>query len=145
MTPKQSGHPYIDTIRRYYRGCNTADHGLMVSTFTADVVHYFVDHSAVRGAKALANYWCKVGPKTQAHWALDHAIVEEPECVIEWSMRWVPAATGKAELLRGTEWYRFDDGLISEIRSYHNNFYLQGPENRELHDFDYRGRGYRLL
>ena len=144
MTPKQNGHPYIETIQRYYLGCNTADHALMMSTFTPEVVHYFVDHSAVVGAAALANYWCKVGPKTQANWALDHAIVEAPECVIEWSMRWVPPATGKAELLRGTEWYRFDDGLISEIRSYHNNFYLQGPDNRELHDFDYRGRGYRL-
>ncbi len=144
MAPKQSGHPFIDTIQRYYQGCNAADHALMVSTFTPDVVHYFVDHSAVRGADALANYWCKVGPKTQASWALDHAIVEEPECVIEWSMRWTPVATGSAELLRGTEWYRFEDGLISEIRSYHNNFYLQARENRELRDFDYRGRGYRL-
>ena len=144
LPPRQSGHPYIETIQSYYRGCNTADHALMVSTFTADVVHYFVDHSAVRGAEELASYWCKVAPRTQANWALDHAIVEEPECVIEWSMRWTPAATGVPELLRGTEWYRFEGGLISEIRSYHNNVYLQAPENRELHDFDYGSRGYRL-
>jgi len=48
------------------------------------------------------------------------------------------------EVLRGTEWYLFEDGLIREIRSYHNNFYLQSPENRRLHDFDYAGRGYRV-
>ncbi len=142
--PRTTGHPYIETIKRYYEGCNTADVDLMMSTFTDDVVHYFVDHGAVRGAQGLANYWSKVGPRTGANWALDHALVQEPEAVIEWSMRWVPAPTGEAELLRGTEWYVFREGLISEIRSYHNNFYLQDAKNRELHDFDYAGRGYRL-
>ncbi len=138
-------HPYVDTINRYYQGCNTADFDLMCSTFTPDVVHYFVDHSAVEGAAALANYWVKVGPRTGANWTCDHAVVQEPEAVIEWSMQWTPAATGKPELLRGSEWYLFEDGLIKEIRSYHNNFYLQDPANRELHGFDYAGRGYRTL
>ena len=143
IKPRQSGHPYIETIQTYYQGCNSADYDLMMSTFTDDVVHYFVDHSAVRGGQALANYWCKVGPKTHANWELDHALVQEPEAVIEWSMRWTPAATGEPEILRGSEWYRFDGDRISEIRSYHNNYYLQSPENRRLHDFDYPGRGYR--
>ncbi len=144
MKPRQSGHPFIETIQTYYRGCNSADFELMLSTFSADVVHYFVDHSAVRGAEALANYWCKVAPRTGANWMLDHALVQEPEAVIEWSMRWTPAATGTPEVLRGSEWYLFEDGRISEIRSYHNNYYLQAPENRRLHDFDYEGRGYRV-
>ena len=142
--PRTTGHPYIDTIQAYYRGCNTQDVDLMLSTFTGDVVHYFVDHSAVRGAMALANYWAKVAPRTQANWQLDHALVQESEAVIEWSMAWVPAQTGQQELLRGSEWYLFRDGLIAEIRSYHNNYYLQDPANRELHDFDYAGRGYRV-
>ncbi len=141
--PRTTGHPYIETIHSYYRGCNTQDVALMVSTFTEDVVHYFVDHSAVRGATALANYWAKVAPRTGANWQLDHALVQEPEAVIEWSMRWVPGATGEAELLRGSEWYLFEDGRIAEIRSYHNNFYLQDPDNRELRDFAYADRGYR--
>ena len=114
-----------------------------MSTFTDDVVHYFVDHSVVESAAGLANYWAKVAPKTQANWQLDHAIVEEPEAVIEWSMEWVPRQTGAPELLRGSEWYIFREGKIAEIRSYHNNYYLQAPENRELHNFDYRVRGYR--
>ena len=144
MLPRRtSGHPYIEAIHTYYKGCNTADIDLMMSTFTDDVVHYFVDHSAVRGAQALANYWSKIGPLTQANWELDHAIVQEPEAVIEWSMRWVPKQTGEPEILRGSEWYIFRDNLIAEIRSYHNNFFLQSPSNRALHDFDYPGRGYR--
>ncbi len=144
IKPRTSGHPYIDTIHNYYRGCNTADVDLMLSTFTDDVVHYFVDHSMVRGAQGLANYWAKVGPLTQANWQLDHALVQEPEAVIEWSMRWVPRQTGEAEILRGSEWYLFREDKIAEIRSYHNNYFLQAPENRALHDFDYAGRGYRM-
>jgi hypothetical protein len=143
ITPRTSGHPYIETIHTYYRGCNTHDVELMMSTFTDDVVHYFVDHSAVIGADALASYWAKIAPRTQANWVLDHALVQEPEAVIEWSMRWVPLQTGEPEILRGSEWYLFRDDKIAEIRSYHNNYFLQDPENRALHGFDYPGRGYR--
>ena len=72
-------------------------------------------------------------------------MVQEPEAVIEWSMRWVPPQTGEAEILRGSEWYVFEGDRIREIRSYHCNYYLNAVENRELHDFDYNGRGYRRL
>ena len=116
----------------------------MMSTFTDDVVHFFVDHSAVRGAQALANYWAKVAPRTQANWQLDHALVQDDEAVIEWSMRWLPRDRDQAEVLRGSEWYVFKNGLIAEIRSYHANCYLAHPDNRALHDFDYAGRGYRI-
>ena len=144
ISPRTSGHAFIDTIKRYYQGCNTADEALMRATFTDDVVHYFVDHGAVTGADALAHYWARVQPVTQAHWQLDHALVDGDEAVIEWSMRWTPSQTGKAELLRGSEWYRFRGGLISEIRSYHANHYLSDPANRALHDFPYAARGYRV-
>ena len=142
---RQSGHRYIDVINRYYNGCNTGDVELMKSTFTETVIHYFVDHSSVEGSVSLSNYWAKVGPITQANWRLDHAIVQEPEAVIEWSMKWVPEITGKPELLRGSEWYYFVGDKIAEIRSYRNNYYLQSTDNRELRGFDYAGRGYRLI
>ena len=144
MKPRQAGHHYIDIINRYYEGCNTGNIELMMSTFTLDVVHYFVDHSAVKGSAGLANYWAKVGPVTKANWILDHAIIQEPEAVIEWSMQWTPAKTGEPELLRGSEWYYVVDNKIAEIRSYHNNHYLQSAANRELWGFDYEGRGYRV-
>jgi hypothetical protein len=60
-------------------------------------------------------------------------------------LRWQPAQTGEAEILRGAEWYVFEDDRMSEIRSYLCNYYLNAAENRELHDFDYAGRGYRQL
>lgn len=141
--PRSSGHRYIDLINTYYTGCNTANIDLMMSTFADDVVHYFVDHGAVQGARGLANYWSKVGPRTRANWVLDHAVVQDAEAVIEWSMQWVPTHTGEPELLRGSEWYVFEAEKIAEIRSYHNNFYLHDKKNNQLHDFDYELRGYR--
>ena len=141
---KTSDHPYVETIRRYYEGCNTGDFDLMMSTFTEDVAHYFVDHAPVVSGERLANYWVKVGPRTQAHWTVDHALVEEPEAVIEWSMRWTPLQTGIPEIMRGAEWYVFRGDRIAEIRCYHHNHFLTDSRNRELWDFDYIGRGYTM-
>lgn len=73
---------------------------------------------------------------------MDHALVEGPEAVVEWSMLWKPLLEENHELLRGTEWFVFRDEKIAEIRSYHCNFFLNDRENRQLHDFDYVGRGY---
>ena len=142
--PRTTGHPHIDTIQRYYRGCNTADVELMTSTFTEDVVHYFVDHEPVRGAEGLAAFWAKVGPRTRARWRLDHALAHADEAVIEWCMHWTPVGSEEPEVLRGTEWYLFRDGRIAEIRSYHNNWHLHDPANASLRGFDYEGRGYSL-
>ena len=50
MQLRKSGHPHIEVILAYYCGCNSQDFDLMMSTFTPDIVHYFVDHSAVVGA-----------------------------------------------------------------------------------------------
>jgi len=139
---RQEHHRYKNIIKQYYEGCSTADFDLMMSTFDPEIVHYFVDHSPVYGAEALANYWMKVGPKTKASWVMDHIIVQEPEAVIEWSMPWTPPSDQKRQLLRGTEWYLFKDDKITEIRSYHNNHYLQDTKNRELWGFPYEERGY---
>ena len=142
MTEREP-HPYIAIIESYYSGCNTADVERMMATFTDDVVHYFVDHAPVSTAAGLADYWAKVGPRTHANWSVDHWLVQEPEAVIEWSMAWQPPGAASMEILRGSEWFRFRNGRIAEIRSYHNNVHLQSPDNRELHGFDYVGRGYR--
>jgi hypothetical protein len=140
-----SAHPYVTTIRRYYDGCNSGDVAQMASTFSDDVVHYFVDHAPVETAQALANFWAKVGPRTRAVWSVDHALVMDDEAVIEWSMQWVPPGGEDAEMLRGTEWFRFRGGLIAEIRSYHCNWHLRSPDNAALHGFPYAERGYAAV
>jgi len=138
-------HPYVAMIDRYYDACNQADSEQMKSTFCEDVVHYFVDHEPVRGADNLATYLCKIGPRTQATWWVEHAIVEGFDVAIEWSMRWTPSQTGKPEILRGSEWYLFRKDKIAEIRSYHNNYYLHDPHNRELRGYPYGAKGFQSI
>lgn len=138
-------HAYVRTIREYYRGCSTADVAVMKGTFTDDVVHYFTHHAPIRGADALAGYWAKMQPRIDAVWTCDHAIVQGEECVIEWTMRWTPP-TGRAELIRGAEWYVFRDGKIAEIRAYYLNRHLPyARHNFELEEFPYAARGYTRL
>ena len=135
-------HRYTEVIQQYYEGCSTANFDMMMATFDPGVIHYFIDHSPVCGAEALANYWVKVGPKTRASWIMDHILIQGVEAVIEWSMPWTPPSDQKPQTLRGTEWYIFKGEKIAEIRSYHNNHYLQNPKNRELWDFPYDAWGY---
>jgi hypothetical protein len=138
-------HPYLQTIDRYYHGCNTADEALMRSTFTEDVVHYYTHHDPVRGSAALAHYWSSMQPKIDGHWTIDHGIVQGNEAVIEWSMRWTPPGSSDTEMIRGAEWYLFEDQLIAEIRAYYLNPRAPYPHTDfELLGFDYDARGYTL-
>ncbi|MEL0081985.1 MAG: nuclear transport factor 2 family protein [Gammaproteobacteria bacterium] len=136
-------HPHLKTIERYYQGCNSADEALMRSTFTEDVVHYYTHHDPVRGAASLAHYWLSMQPRVDGHWSVDHGIVQGDEAVIEWTMRWTPTPGADPEMIRGAEWYRFEGGLIAEIRAYYLNPRVPYPQSDfELLGFDYAGRGY---
>lgn len=138
-------HPHIKTIESYYQGCSRADVDQMISTFTADVVHYFTHHQPVRGAQALAHYWQSMQPKINGCWSVDHGIVQGDEAVIEWTMSWRPPKSDTVELIRGAEWYRFEGRLIAEIRAYYLNPRAPYPQaDFELLGFDYEGRGYTL-
>ncbi len=134
----------LDLIEAYYEGCSTGDVEAMLSTLHADVTHYFlspnVGDTPVSGAEHLANYWRKVKLRIHGRWVVDHIIAEADEAVIEWSLYWT---TEEAERVatRGAEWYRFEAGLIREIRAY----YQQLPVTSELRDFDYAGRDYSLV
>jgi len=134
-------HPYLDTIRTYYEGCNTGDLDLMLSTFTPDVTHYFPSHGPVTGADTLANYWARFNTETRkSEWTVDRFMASEDEAVIEWSMMSTFLEDGQKDILRGTEWYVFRDGKIAEIRAY----YMPTPNriDSELVEFPYKERGY---
>ena len=139
-------HPHVTAIKRYYHGCNIADVDLMKSTFAEDVVHYFTHHKPIRGAEALALYWAKMQPRVGGVWTVDHAMVQEDEVVIEWTMQWTPPGQKKPQLIRGAEWYVFRDGRITEIRAYYLNPRLPYMRTSfELEDFPYAKRGYCML
>lgn len=134
-------HPYLDAIRRYYEGCSTGDVALMKSTFTPDVTHYFTAHEPIRGADTLADFWRRFNSgDRQAVWTVDHGLASGEEAVIEWTMVTTYLDGRPRELLRGTEWCRFREGRIAEIRAY----YSWTPDQREskLIGFPYAERGY---
>lgn len=138
-----SEHPHLETIRRYYDGCNRGDIDLMKSTLVDDVVHYFVNFPSKRGADDLAGYWAEFQKHARVtRWTVDHGIAYGNEAVIEWSMETNDAGIDGRRLLRGTEWYVFRDGKIAEIRAYYD--FERGRNRSELEDFPYGARGYPL-
>ena len=139
-------HPYVTTIKRYYEGCNLADFDIIRETFTEDVVHYFTHAPVVRGGDALAHFWTRVVPRYGNHFTVDHAIVQDQEAVIEWSLELTPAKGAERELIRGAEWYVFRDDKIAEIRAYYLNRFDPIPQTSfELRDYPYAERGYYML
>jgi ketosteroid isomerase-like protein len=135
----------VEVIGRYYDGCSTGDVDRMLETLHPDVVHYFLTpnpgSAPVQGAEHLARYWRKVTRMIGATWVVDHIVVDGDEAAIEWTMYWTPVDTETAVATRGSEWFCFVDGTISEIRSY----YQQRAETTELDGFPYRSRRYSTL
>ena len=136
-------HPFIQTVKRYYHGYNTADVNLMLSCFTDDVIHYFTHYKPVQGARPLAEFWAHIVPKHGNHFSVDHGIVQDDEAVVEWSLELTMEPTAGREMIRGAEWYVFEGERIAEIRAYYLN--RHEPYERsdfELWSFPYAERGY---
>jgi len=58
-------------------------------------------------------------------------------------MTWGDPETGERRLDRGTEWFRFRDGLICEVRAYFHSGRRNG--SGDLIGFDHAGRGHTVL
>lgn len=145
MQQGHTQHPFYRLIQAYYDGCNRQDAALLRSVLAPDVEHYTTDMERVSGVEPLIAFFCSFAPAVKAHWMIDHCLVQEPEAVIEWTMRWHPTRAG-AELKRGAEWYVFEDGRIKEIRAYYTNPHAKPNLARaSLKGFDYAARGYSAL
>ncbi len=131
----------IDTVRRYFEGCNSGDVDELLATLAPDVVHYFLpgDVKTIRGADHLANHWRKYKELLDPTWRIDEIIGSGERVVSEWSCLWTPPQTGRPVMTRGTEWYILRDGLIAEVRAY---FATDLTADTELPDFPYAARGY---
>jgi ketosteroid isomerase-like protein len=137
--------PYVDVLRRYIRGCNTGDLELMMSTFAADIVVYFIEQPPVRGREAVAKFWKDYHETNHARWTVDHVVVQGNEAVMEWSSFDASADQRGEAFQRGVDWFVFDGNRIAEIRQYYDvRGYLPAEAAYELKGFPYRERGYPL-
>jgi hypothetical protein len=115
-------------IRHYFDMCNAADwQGL--------------PNAPWRGSKAIADGWVWCVNTLGSKWTIEKVLTSADgrEAVIEWT-HW---KTGINEVLRGDEWYIFNNDVtrIAEIRAYYAS---PVDKTNALHDFDYAGRGYHL-
>ena len=116
----------------------------MISTFTPDVAHYFIDNPPVYGAEELAKFWASfTTDERKCLWTVDSFLAMEDQAVIEWTMiSTYLNEGGRKAFLRGAEWYVFRDGKIAEIRAYY--LWTETQRESELVGFPYQERGYPI-
>jgi ketosteroid isomerase-like protein len=133
----------LDHIRSYYDALNTGDPAAVAEHFTPDATHYYTRLGPHEGAQTIGEHTKWAVEQIDGQWHIDNAIEDGEQAVIEWAMTWRDPKSGERRLDRGTEWFRFEDGKIAEVRAYHHG----GPKNPsgDLLGFDHAGRGYTML
>jgi ketosteroid isomerase-like protein len=133
----------LDVVRSYYQALNTGDPEAVASHFTDDAVHYYTRLGPHQGAQTIGNHTHWAVENIDGQWHIDNAIEDGEQAVIEWAMTWRDPQSGERRLDRGTEWFRFRDGRICEVRAYHHGN-KRNPSG-DLLGFDHAGRGYTTL
>ena len=130
-------------VQAYYDALNRGDAEEVASFFTDDATHYYTRLGPHQGAKSIGDHTNLAVTHIEGQWFLEHGIDNGDEAVIEWTMTWRDPKSGEKRLDRGTEWFRFRDGKICEVRAYHHS----NDKNRsgDLLGFDHAGRGYTTL
>jgi len=132
-----------ERVRAYYEDLNSGDASSVSRHFTDDAVHYYTRLGPHEGGRTIADHAAWAHEHLNGRWVLEHAVEGDDEVVIEWTMTWRDPESGARRLDRGTEWFRFREGKIAEVRAYHHS----GPRNRsgDLVGFDHAGRGHTTL
>jgi hypothetical protein len=131
-------------VRAYMDACTSGDPDAVAAHMSSDAVHYFppdMYDGPWRGGRYIADRWAELVRVRRSAWTVDAIAVDVDRraAVCEWTH--FKQADGV--VLRGTEWYEFDDaGLITEIRAYYASPQDKSLERLELGGFDYTGRGY---
>lgn len=133
----------LEHVRAYYDALNTGDAEKVASFFTDDAVHYYTRMGPHAGARTIGEHTRWAVENLQGRWVLENGIDDGEQAVIEWTMSWRDPKSGEPRLDRGTEWFRFRDGKICEVRAYfHSN---EKNRSGDLLGFDHAGRGYTTL
>jgi ketosteroid isomerase-like protein len=132
-----------ERVRAYYESLNTGDAAAVSAHFTDDATHYYTRLGPHEGAKTIGDLAALGVSTIDAQWYIENLIEAGGEVAIEWTMTWRDPQSGEKRLDRGTEWFRFRDGKILEVRAYHHGG-RKNPQG-DLLGFDHEGRGYRML
>jgi len=133
----------LDHIHSYYEALNTGDAERIAQHFTPDAVHYYTRMAPHRGARTIGDHTRMAVETLAGRWYVENGIEQDDQACIEWTMTWRDPKSGEPRLDRGTEWFRFRDRRIAEVRAYfHSNH-----KNRsgDLMGFDHAGRGHTVL
>jgi ketosteroid isomerase-like protein len=133
----------IDHVRGYYEALNRGDADEVSSFFTEDAVHYYTRLGPHEGGRTIGDYTKLAVDTIDGQWFIENEVEDGEQAAIEWTMTWKDPKSGERRLDRGTEWFRFRDGKICEIRAYHHG----GKKNPsgDLLGFDHASRGYTML
>ena len=133
----------LDHVRSYYEALNTGDPDAVAAHFTDDAVHYYTRMAPHEGGRTIAEHTKWAVENIGGQWVLENGIDDGEQAVIEWTMTWRDPKSGERRLDRGSEWFRFRDGKICEVRAYfHSN---EKNRSGNLIGFDHAGRGYTTL
>lgn len=134
-------------ITRYFQACNDADRQALLDCFTTDATHYFppgLPDTPWRSAEKIADNWVRCVKTLGSRWTIDHMLVSADghEAVIEWT-HW---KTKTDQVLRGDEWYLFNDDItrIREVRAYYAAPADPQRQINKLQGYEYAQRGYAM-
>ena len=133
----------LDHVHAYYEALNRGDSDEVASYFTDDATHYYTRLGPHEGAKSIGDHTQLAVEHLEGQWFVENGIEDGEQAVIEWTMTWRDPKSGERRIDRGTEWFRFRDGKICEVRAYHHS----NEKNRsgDLLGFDHARRGYTTL
>jgi len=133
----------LDHIHSYYRALNTGDPDRVADHFTDDAVHYYTRLGPHEGARTIGEHTKWAVENIDGQWVVENGVEDGEQACIEWTMTWRDPGSGERRLDRGTEWFRFRDGRICEVRAYHHGN-RKNPSG-DLLGFDHAARGYTML
>ncbi len=129
-----STNSQLNLVRSYFAACGVASAEEIAAHFTEDATIYDTNHAPVVGRERIGAFWFRTRERwAGARWRVDSTIEDGDTAAIEWSMHGV--ADGQPFTFRGSEHYRFRDGLIDEIRQYWT--YDPNQPGSALVGFDY--------
>ncbi|TCP56435.1 ketosteroid isomerase-like protein [Tamaricihabitans halophyticus] len=104
-------------VEEYFAACTRGDPAAVRAQFQPDAVVYDLNHAPVWGAEAIGEFYARVWARWDgASWEVNTFVAQEDVAAAEWTMRGV--SSGTPFVVRGSEHYEFQDGLISQIRQY---------------------------